>query len=74
MKTINTPSKPINGAIVNSNILEGDLKAIQFMYDTNNITNTESDNTIPLTLNDVCKHTSKSYNRGIIVKTIHVKK
>ena len=43
-KSINMPfNKPINGAIVNNNSVNGDIKAIQFMYDKNQIPSEESD-------------------------------
>jgi hypothetical protein len=65
-KSINTPyNKPINGAIINSNLLEGDLKAIQFMYDKTLIPSEDSDNTQPLDLTEICRNTSKLYNRGM---------
>lgn len=64
-KSINMPkNKPINGAIVNSHVLEGDIKALQFMYDNSMIPSEETDNTTPLNLNEVCLNTSKLYNRA----------
>jgi hypothetical protein len=68
-KSINMPfNKPINGAIINNHNLDGDVKAIQFMFDKNQIPSEESDNTNPLNLRDVCKNTSNLYNRGRYTK------
>ena len=68
-KSMNMPyNKPINGAIVNNHSIDGDIRAIQFMYDKNQIPSDESDNTLPLNLGDVCKNTSSLYNRGRYTK------
>lgn len=64
-KSINLPNnKPINGAIVNSHNLEGDIKAIQFMFDDSQIPSEDTDNTKPLELKDVCMNTGKTWNRN----------
>ena len=63
--SLNLPNnKPINGAIVNSHKLEGDIKAIQFMFDNSQIPNEDKDNTKPLELTDVCINTGKTWNRN----------
>jgi len=68
-KALNMPyNKPINGVIVNNQNNQGDVKAIQFMYDKSQIPSEDGDNTVPLILNDVCNETGKMWNRDMYSK------